>query len=262
MKKIIISILLLLSDNSYAQIFWVRDFERASQMAIAENKFIVMDFWATWCGPCVAMDREMWSSTKINDVANNFVALKIDVDQNRSLAVKYSATSIPKVVLIDPAGNVIWQQVGYSSPSPYLKMFDQIPASILEDKALKKEVSKDGNDESWNSLALSYQQMGKDINSTRLSSGFFKLSDNYFHKVEKAAKEKEVSLYARLNMILNDAYQGKTKSALKQISKVDDDSDFKNYILAYCYKCTGQTDEMEKYKKLITSEELLAQLEL
>lgn len=227
-----------------------------------ENKFIVMDFWATWCGPCRTMDLEMWSSELINDVAPNFIALKIDVDRNPRLAMEYTAKSIPKVVIIDPAGNALWEEVGYSSPSPYIKVFEQIPKSILPTTALNKENDKVGDTRSWYELALAYQKMAKGINSVPLQRGFFKQSDAYFRKIEKKATSHEIALDARLNRILNVAYKGKTKQALKQLAKEEiDDVELVYYIQAYCYKCTGEQEEMRRFMDKISDPDLLAQLQ-
>ena len=227
-----------------------------------ENKFIVMDFWATWCGPCTIMDREMWSSDIINEVSANFIPLKIDVDRNSGLAIEFMASSIPKVVIIDPAGNIVWEEVGYSSPAPYIKVFKQIPNSILPTAALKKENQKTGDIGSWYELGLSYQKMAQDISSVSLQRGFFKQSDGYFKIIEKKATSDEIALDARLNRILNTAYKGKTKQALKQLAKEEiDDVDLVYYIQAYCYKCTGDQEEMRRYMDKISDPDLLAELQ-
>ena len=262
MKNLIIALFLLFNLDTYAQVLWFNDYDFASKTALKENKFIVMDFWATWCGPCVEMDREMWGKPEMNSLADNFIPLKIDVDRNRTLASKFGATSIPKVVIIDPAGNVIWQQVGFSTPTPYMKIFKQLPKNSIPVDALKKEIASEGDENSWNLLAISYQELGREASSTRLNSGFLKLSDQYFTKVKKKSSNNDMILNSRLNLVLNDAYRGKTKSALKQLSKLSEgNSDLKNYIMAYCYKCDGQIEEMNKYKNLITNPDYLAQLD-
>lgn len=262
MKNILIVILLGLSVSAYSQISWFTDYEMAKNEALANNKLILMDFWATWCGPCVTMDKEMWSTTAIDSVSPNFVALKIDVDYNRDLAVQYAATSIPKVVIVDPAGNIVWQKVGYSTPSPYLSVLKNIPKSLLPADAITKEINKNGDTNSWLEIGSAYQKMGRMSESTTVQNKLFGLSDQYFKKAEKSANEEAIALYAELNQILNDAYRGHTKQALKKISKIDgDNSELENYIQAYCYKCTGDVAEMEKYKKRITNPELLAQLQ-
>lgn len=66
------------------------------QTAIASNPVTLVKFGATWCGPCVYMDKEL---EKLK--SNNFAAsvLHIDVDSNPELASQYDASAIPKTIL-------------------------------------------------------------------------------------------------------------------------------------------------------------------
>jgi len=62
--------------------------EEGKKTAIATNKLILVDFWATSCGPFRRMDSESWSKEEVSELMNNYVSVKLDIDQNRSLAKK------------------------------------------------------------------------------------------------------------------------------------------------------------------------------
>ena len=69
------------------------DFEN---IVLNKNENAIVDFWATWCGPC-----KMLGPT-IEEIAGELdgkIAVgKVDVDENRELAIKYGVMSIPTVI--------------------------------------------------------------------------------------------------------------------------------------------------------------------
>ena len=62
-------------------------------------KKIMVDFWASWCGPCKAL------SPIVDEIAENaddsFLVGKVNIDENRDIALKYKVMSIPTVILFE-----------------------------------------------------------------------------------------------------------------------------------------------------------------
>jgi len=79
------------------------------QQIINSGKPVLVDFFATWCGPCKAMSPIIESVAK--DMQGNARILKIDVDKNKSIAVKYNIQAVP-TLLIFKNGNVVWKHPG------------------------------------------------------------------------------------------------------------------------------------------------------
>jgi thioredoxin 1 len=66
---------------------------------------VLVDFWATWCPPCRAMN------PTIESLARDFKVCKVNVDTNQLLAARYNVSSIP-ALLIFKDGRIAAQHVG------------------------------------------------------------------------------------------------------------------------------------------------------
>lgn len=75
-----------------------RQNDLTAQLESAGNKLVVIDFFATWCGPCKMIAPEIEKmSVAMKDVV---VFLKVDVDETDDIAAQYEITAMPTFVFI------------------------------------------------------------------------------------------------------------------------------------------------------------------
>lgn len=79
------------------------------QDIIKGDKPVLVDFFATWCGPCKAMAPVVESVGK--ELQGQARVLKIDVDKNQAIASQYRVQAVPTFIIFK-RGEVVWRNAG------------------------------------------------------------------------------------------------------------------------------------------------------
>jgi len=82
------------------------------QKILAGDKPVLIDFFATWCGPCKMMTPVVEELSK--ELGGSMHVLKIDVDQHEELSEQYRIQSVPTFLLLDK-GEIMWRKSGVIS---------------------------------------------------------------------------------------------------------------------------------------------------
>ena len=86
--------------------------ENFEEEVLKSDKIVLVDFWATWCGPCQMI------APVIEDIAKQGKVKvgKVNVDDNQELAIEYGIMSIPTLIFLKN-GNKVKEVVGFHSKS-------------------------------------------------------------------------------------------------------------------------------------------------
>lgn len=76
---------------------------------INSDQLTLVDFFATWCGPCKTMHPVLEQLKK--DLGDSIRIIKLDVDKNEQLSMAYRIQAVPTLMLFRK-GEVVWRQSG------------------------------------------------------------------------------------------------------------------------------------------------------
>jgi thioredoxin-related protein len=105
--------------------------------AKAEHKCVFVDCYTTWCGPCKAMDDNVYSNDSVAQVVNHsFIALKLQMDVTsndnneirehytdaKKMDQEYHITAFPTLLFFSPDGELIYRKEGYQGPNDFIAL--------------------------------------------------------------------------------------------------------------------------------------------
>lgn len=152
MKKIISGFLLFSAITAFAQEaikFEELPFKDLIAKAKKEKKIVFLDAYASWCGPCKMMERNVFTQKSVGDYFNaNFVNARFDMEkgEGRDIAVKYGVRSYPTYLFLNGDGELISQNFGYMEGSMFLTMAQDVNSPNNKKGSLKERFAKGEKD--------------------------------------------------------------------------------------------------------------------
>lgn len=93
------------------------------EQVISSDKLVIIDFWATWCGPCRALSPIM--DELAEEYKDEVVIAKCDTEENNDIAMQFGVRNIPMLVFMKN-GEVVDTRVGLQRKVDLVKMIDEL----------------------------------------------------------------------------------------------------------------------------------------
>ncbi|MCG0288259.1 thioredoxin, partial [Streptomyces sp. PSAA01] len=104
---------------------WIVDAEERDFAEVAEqaDPLVVVDLWATWCGPCRMVSPALEQVAR--ELAGEIKLVKVDIDRNPRLAQRFEVQAVPTLLILDK-GELVARRAGAAPAGTLRSWIEQV----------------------------------------------------------------------------------------------------------------------------------------
>ena len=167
--------------------------EKALEKSKIENKFVFIDFYTSWCGPCKLMDAQVFPKEDVGEYFNEkFISLKLNAESGEEgprLANKFKIRAYPTFVILNEKGELVHMFAGGILDTQ--KFIDKVETTFDDSKAFGKLQDQYNSGQRNSKLVSTYLQALIDTSTIKPDS----LVNDYYYSLSDTEKVSEEVLF-------------------------------------------------------------------
>lgn len=233
MNKISFFFILFVSKLAFSQQsikFEESNFASILAKAKTEKKLVFMDAYASWCGPCKLMEKNVFTDKNVADFYNkNFINVRIDMEkgEGKELAMKYGVRSYPTFLFLNAEGEIVGKELGYIKSEEFLELGKKNNNPQLVNTNLKDEFLKGKLDQAGLLNFISLYASKDPVLAKQASEKYFS------NKKDKSFSGEEVNALLNFTQSVDDANYKvfvANKAAITELLPENNYKQFDNYL--------------------------------
>lgn len=223
MKKTLTALFLLIFLLSFAQEsinFANSNFKEILAKAKREKKLVFLDAFASWCGPCKLMEKNVFPLPAVKEYYNaNFINARFDMEkgEGREIAQKYQVRSYPSYLFLNGDGEVVMKSYGYMGEKDFIEIAKEANNPLLL-KGSAKELFEKGESDPAFLLNMMRQNVQTDYDLAK------KVSERYFKvKAKEELSRDDIGMLLYFVKSVNDpnyqVFKDRKANIVKEMSE-------------------------------------------
>jgi tetratricopeptide (TPR) repeat protein len=246
-------VVVLLSSPVGAEVEWAEmSYEDAIKTAKSQNKYVLIDFYTTWCGPCKQMDKDTYADPTVAAFLGEMIPVKWDSEKGEGIEVtkKYRVSSWPTTLLIGPDGEEIDRHIGYLNAADFLETMKNYKNGLYTVDYYNEVVTKEpDNREAWKILGMKQADARRNEKALKALNRFVELTP------ELAGDEKAEVSYTLASIHYEAKSYEEAAELYVVVTQEFPESEWRDVAttrLARCYYKMGKTDRsIETYMSYV-----------
>lgn len=155
--------MLAIGIPALAGVDWIEHpaYEDVLEKAKTENKYVLIDFYTVWCGPCKRMDRGTYLDANVGDFLGEMIPVKYDSEKGPGIDVskQFRISNWPTQVLLDASGNEVGRYVGYLDAADFVTIMGDFKEGKGTIAYYEKKLEANPEDATgWKTLGTMYAE--------------------------------------------------------------------------------------------------------